>query len=621
MITAQSGYLQNLNIKNGRQLDSIYLFCSTAPTTPLNVCADDFEIDSVSHMIARHHNLMFPRQVFINSYCSFFPGGNYNTITGKLRLDLNNNGCDNADAGMPNVPIKISEAAGQYYIPSADANGDYKSYTNKGIFLIQPYFPFAYYFVNPVNTSVTFDTANNLINTSNFCIKPNGTHNDLEVIVLPLGAARPGFNTSYKLVYKNKGTTTLSGNVQLNFDNSKMNFITASTVVSSQTTGQLNWNYVNLAPFENRTINITFDLPAQPVNNMGDTLIFLAQINPVANDETAYDNSFVLPQLVRASFDPNDKECLEGSQIDISSINNYLHYLIRFQNVGNDTAFNVVIVDTLSNNLDWNTVEFIDGSHPCHISQKNNKLEFFFADIQLPYKAINEPASNGYIAFRIKPKNTLSIGDSLNNKAAIYFDFNFPVITNTATTILRSLPIIPVRLEYFSGSKQRSKNLLTWKASATNGFTNFSIERSNDGIHFISIGNITASADRCQSPFDLADNNPLAGKNFYRLKITDIDRVVFYSKIVLLENNNRYLEILSITGNNSSNAVYLNSAKQQSVQLKVVATDGRTIYLNNKIISADNSKIELPLNKIAKGIYTLIIYTSEGEMITKRFVK
>jgi hypothetical protein len=38
------------------------------------------------------------------------------------------------------------------------------------------------------------------------------------------------------------------------------------------------------------------------------------------------------------------------------------------------------------------------------------------------------------VAFKIKTKNNLTLGDSLKNKANIYFDYNLPVKTNTALT-------------------------------------------------------------------------------------------------------------------------------------------------------------------------------------------
>ncbi len=179
------------------------------------------------------------------------------------------------------------------------------------------------------------------------------------------------------------------------------------------------------------------------------------------------------------------KQCLEGSKLDISKIDEYLHYQIRFQNEGTDTAFFIVVADTLSNNLDWNTFEFIASSHTCYAKRTNNKRNFIFEHINLPYKAIDEPGSNGWVAFKIKPKPSVVIGDSLNNSAAIYFDFNLPIITNTATTIVSSSSTpVPVKLEYFSANKKENTNQLNWKASCTYGNATFVIERSDDGIHF-----------------------------------------------------------------------------------------------------------------------------------------
>jgi len=61
-------------------------------------------------------------------------------------------------------------------------------------------------------------------------------------------------------------------------------------------------------------------------------------------------------------------------------------------------------------------------------------MEFKFDNILLPDSNVNEPLSHGFIHYRVKPKTTLQHNDTIKNIAAIYFDFNDPVITNTATT-------------------------------------------------------------------------------------------------------------------------------------------------------------------------------------------
>ena len=604
-----------LNIKNG-SFTTVSIHGNGNST--LNICADDFEIAAVTNMIAA--NSIAPLN--ISSYCSFFPGGNYNTISGKVRVDLNNNGCDVTDAGMGHVPIRINDNLGGSVLRYTAPTGDYAHYPYAGNFTLIPYFPYQYFNIAPTSANVIFNTANSLVNTTDFCITPTGVFNDLEISFLPnWPPARAGMPAGYQLLYKNRGTTTLSGNVQLNFDNSRMNLTYASTPVSTQTTGQLVWNYNNLAPFESKTIDINFTLLPPPINNIGDTLYYFAVVNPVINDQTPYDNSFILPQRVIGSFDPNDKQCLEGSRLDITSIDKFLHYIIHFQNIGNDTAFNVVVADQLSNKLDWNSVEIIGSSHGCDVSQKNGKLEFFFQNIKLPYKTINEPASNGFVAFKIKPKSSVIVGDSLNNKASIYFDFNSPVITNIATTIVSLIAPIPVKLEYFSGSKQNEKNQLTWKAFSTNGSTNFSIEKSGDGIHFSSISNIIATTERCLLPFSFIDNDPLAGKNYYRLKITDADGVFFYSKVILIQNNKQGFEITAIMSDQHNTSLYLNSSIQQTVLMKLVAADGRLISSQSKTITVGRSQVNLSIKNMADGIYNLVVYTNNGEVITRKFVK
>ena len=620
MISAQSGYLQNLNIKNGRQLDSIYLFCSSAPATPLNICADDFEADSVSHMITRNQSLLFPRPFIINSYCSFYPGGTYNTINGTIKLDLNNNGCDNLDEGMPGVQVKYTDTSGQSTVNYSAAPGGYSVYTSKGIFSVAPYFPYPYFTVSPASANVNFDTANNLISTNDFCITAQGVHNDLQVTFLPIGSARPGFTAAYRMDWKNRGNTVLSGDLQLQFDNSKENFSAATLSPASQTSGQLVWNYTNLQPFQSGSTYVYFDILPPLTNNTGDTLIYLAAINPVANDETPADNSFILPQRLVGAYDPNDKICAEGERISITDIAKPLHYVVNFQNLGTDTAFNVVVADTLANSVDWESFDFIAGSHPCRIKRKGNKLEFYFDNIKLPYQAINDAGSKGFVAFEVKPKNSLAVGDSINNTAAIYFDFNLPVITNKATTIVSLLSPLPVKLEYFSLTGKDKSNLLTWKVATTDLATKFEIERGSDGIHFNNIGNITATAQRCQLPFNFTDDKPLAGKNYYRLKITDANELSFYSKILVTGRTISGLEITAVVPDKNNSTLYLNASKDQTVKMKIIAADGRCVYSQSKTIIAGTNQLNIRTGNLSRGIYTIIVLTGAGEMLTKKFI-
>lgn len=133
------------------------------------------------------------------------------------------------------------------------------------------------------------------------------------------------------------------------------------------------------------------------------------------------------------SYDPNDKG---GIPLGLSS-NRYieplteLEYMIRFQNTGTDTAFQVVLRDTLSTWFDLTSFRPGASSHPYSVELRGNGvLVFDFPDIVLPHKAINEPGSQGFVRYSITPKATTPLQTRLFNRAGIYFDQNAPVITN-----------------------------------------------------------------------------------------------------------------------------------------------------------------------------------------------
>lgn len=135
----------------------------------------------------------------------------------------------------------------------------------------------------------------------------------------------------------------------------------------------------------------------------------------------------------QGSYDPNDKSATpEGVGTDhIIEQNIDLNYRIRFQNTGTDTAFTVVIKDTLTDLLDINTLKVGAFSHPYNLDIVNgNVLKFSFNNILLVDSTTNEPGSHGFIYFKISQKDSLPIGTIINNRAAIFFDFNAPVMTN-----------------------------------------------------------------------------------------------------------------------------------------------------------------------------------------------
>ena len=430
--------LTYVNVKNGGSLrrlsyqDPTGFYASDCPNL-LFICVDDF-----------NRWLAYVPNVQTNSYCTFNPGGTYNTIEGTFTLDYDNNGCDLNDNPFAYTRINIDDQdtnGGTF----TNAFGKYRFFTNAGSFTITPAFENPYFTVTPASAVINLATVDGAIQTQDFCVSPNGIHKDLEISILPIQTARPGFDATYLLVYKNKGNQTLSGNVTFTFDDAVLDFVSSNPALTNQTLNNLNWNYANLLPFESRTIYFTLNVNSPmetPAVNIGDILNFTASIDPMAGDETITDNTFPLVQTVTGSYDPNDKTCLEGNTITPEMVGNYLHYLIRFQNKGTFLAENVVVNDVIdTTKFDMASLQLTSTSHPQVTKITDNQVEFQFENINLPAEIDDAAGSHGYVAFKIKTKSNLVIGDSIENKADIFFDYNFPIETNTATSTVALLGV------------------------------------------------------------------------------------------------------------------------------------------------------------------------------------
>jgi len=139
-------------------------------------------------------------------------------------------------------------------------------------------------------------------------------------------------------------------------------------------------------------------------------------------------------RMIVGSFDPNEKEASPagyGAQHFIEE-NTDINYTIHFQNTGNDTAYKVVIVDTISSTLEINTLIPLVASHDYRFERiDSNVVRFVFDSIYLVDSVHNEPLSHGFVKFSIQQKLDNPIGTKIYNNASIYFDRNEAIVTNT----------------------------------------------------------------------------------------------------------------------------------------------------------------------------------------------
>src|SRR5690554_4513143 len=403
-----------------------------------------------------------------------------NHIVGSIVYDEDNNGCNVNDIQLHGIFINASNEDSSS--STFSTNGEYTLNVYEGIHTISLNV-LDYFSYSPANSTISFTGSDN-IEFLDFCLTANQTIEDLNIVLLPITEARPGFEADYQLIVQNIGTQTVNNVlVSLDFDNTMQSFVNAVPSPSSTTTNQLNFDIASLSPFSSTIINFTMQTFTPPTVNGDDILNFTAVVTPNTNDYTPNDNTFELAQIVVNSYDPNDKQVLQGSEIHIDDVNEYLHYLIRFQNTGTASAIHVRIEDQLHESLDWNTIQILNSSHSYRVEiTDGNQVEFIFNNINLPYEGEDEEGSNGFIAYKIKPIAGTQLGDFIiGNEAYIYFDYNLPIITNTTST--------EVVEDTSSVSVPSLNNLISVYPNPTNGILHLS-SKENIIIEEVKIYNL-----------------------------------------------------------------------------------------------------------------------------------
>ncbi|HPH92634.1 MAG TPA: T9SS type A sorting domain-containing protein [Ferruginibacter sp.] len=449
----------------------------------------------------------------------------YPVITGNVFIDLNSNGIkDPGEFSKKNS--KVSLQSGSYTF--TDNLGKFEIATDSiGSASISAEAP-QFFSASPVNASFNFTSYDTIVQ-QHFALQPTISIDSLAITVTPLTwAARPGFPFSYMISYENTGTNILSPVIVFEYDNNRLTFDSASNSSIIHNGNTVTLSAGSLIPGDQGNFNAYFTLNSTA--SLGDSLHATGTIS--ANSTTAISTNST---VIRGSFDPNDKQATpQLSPLQVIN-GGYINYTIRFQNTGTDTAFTVVISDTLSEDLQMNSLQMIATSHNCKTTVTDNIIFFEFQNILLPDSNTNEPLSHGFVSFKIKPLTAVAVNTTIPNKAAIYFDYNAPVITNTAGTLIKDFITLPLRLiSFYAVPHNDNTASLYWTTANEVNTRRFIIERSQDGLQFGSITHVVAKG-RANNNYNAVVNDAITGIAFYRLKIVDNDGSYVYSPLVKID--------------------------------------------------------------------------------------
>ena len=369
------------------------------------------------------------------TYCSVLnsdcpgPGA---SISGRVVMDLNTNGI--ADTGEPRVLGMAIQIAPPYQASAGcDASGHWEIGVPTGNHVISAPLQYPYAIsIAPLQYDVEVLALGELHPNNDFAVTVMPNIQDLVAVChTSFVPPRPGFDNRVTLTIQNYGTEATDAVLSFTFD-ALQTWVSSSISPTIQVGTMATWNFPGLSPSEIRQVDV--DLNTGVGVALSTLLNYTTTAEPVATDETQANNQHTTTANVVGSYDPNDKSASPNvlSPAQVQAGETPIEYTIRFQNTGTYLAERVVILDTLSEDLQWESMRFIASSHPKHWYVTDGVLHVIHNDILLPDSTTNEVGSHGFIKFSMLPATDLQDGATISNIAHIVFDFNEPIITPPA---------------------------------------------------------------------------------------------------------------------------------------------------------------------------------------------
>ena len=438
-LNIDENFIEALIIKNGSMLNEITMNYWDYLGYPQFVCIDDNQAELNQIMSLEG---IGPETV-INEYCNFELGGAIHNLSGSILYDFNDNGCDINDIPASNTTFYIEDNVYNRYLSSNEL-GSYSTFLYSASTTITPILENSSSFtISPTELAINESEFEVTMN-QDFCITTSTESEVLNVYIIPIDDARPGLNSRYKIIYKNIGTSVLSGELVLNYMNDLMTLVISNPTYNESSAGSLKYLFSNLLPFQTREIEIILNLNSStnPIPVVAGDILSFSLIGRYGPNQSL-ENEFEMIQTVIQAPIPCGILGVNGPTIPNESSEDFVHFVLNFENTENATVQNLAVKINLDpTKFELSSLKPIYANHSfsSRISP-NGKVEFYFKDINL---TTDSSTNNAHILYKVKPKNTVVAGDILLTSANVYLDNNNPIASNVfSSEIQNTLGLIP----------------------------------------------------------------------------------------------------------------------------------------------------------------------------------
>ena len=184
---------------------------------------------------------------------------------------------------------------------------------------------------------------------------------------------------------------------------------------------------------------------------------------------------------------------------------------------------------------------------------------------------------------------------------------------------------LPVRLLSFTGSWAGKAVNLQWQTDHESGIDRYEVQRSDDGVSFVTIGTVKAVNSDLQHTYNFTDTSLSKSQYYYRIKIAEQSSAIEYSNVLLLKTNGSPAGArVKIFPNPVSDKFTVSSEKKITGPVTVTIADinGREVWKQEKeATDVFDLSFSLAGKKPVTGIYFVKLYMKNDESTARIMIQ
>lgn len=177
---------------------------------------------------------------------------------------------------------------------------------------------------------------------------------------------------------------------------------------------------------------------------------------------------------------------------------------------------------------------------------------------------------------------------------------------------------LAIKLLSFNGRLVNEHTLLSWTTAYEVNNSYFDIQRSADGIHYLNIGRVEAKGNSSiQQDYQFTDITPVAGKNYYRLRHTDMDGHAEYTHVVMVQKGNRTDGMMAAYPNPAKDVLRISivTAQPGVYMLDVYDVLGKLVMSKPITCIAGRNEADINVSRLPKGLYSVKSNTGGNKVL------